>query len=242
MDIPPKALRHHVERHRSLVRSFGPLALGLTSSTGDPLPVLTAFRDFLELERRKARRRSALLATLFAILFLVVLGGGLAFNFVYLQQMKGDFHDIQKQVMTFETVSQGLKKDAQGLLAGFEQRAGRMQTELDEKYRRFLDSRAELDTRSQTNDARLRQISESLLALDAQNRKLEKDLEELRARQSRPVAIARATPPDVSNAPSPAVAEAPGPEPSRSGPAMILVSIAAPGLQSPVTCRLPLPE
>ena len=55
--------------------------------TTESLPVLQAFQDFLETERKHARRQVMAVTTFFLILFLIVAGAGAFFGYVYIGKM-----------------------------------------------------------------------------------------------------------------------------------------------------------
>jgi len=76
---PPVAVKRDIEmlvRREATVIGGEQFAVRMSQSPTESLPVLETFRDFLELERRRARNRLVGLAMLFSFLFIVALLGG----------------------------------------------------------------------------------------------------------------------------------------------------------------------
>lgn len=88
MDFPPQVMKHQV---RSLAqRGDGAQPGAWLDAPGRPMPVLQAFRDFLEAERRRARRKFAILASFFCVVLAIVIIGGLALLRIYARRIDSD--------------------------------------------------------------------------------------------------------------------------------------------------------
>jgi len=76
---PPVAVKRDIEmlvRREATVIGGEQFAVRMSQSPSESLPVLETFRDFLALERRRARNRLVALAMLFSLLFVLALVGG----------------------------------------------------------------------------------------------------------------------------------------------------------------------
>ncbi|MDI6774045.1 MAG: hypothetical protein QME60_01420 [Verrucomicrobiota bacterium] len=249
-DAPPKALKQHMEKHRELARSTASLVmsqLGLSAAPdpeAEPLPVLQEFRDFLEAERRQARRRVFILAAFFTLLLLLITAAGIAFTVACVRGIRGDFRDVQRHVARFEELSAALNQDTRAAITGVQQHTVRVQADLDARHRSILQAGADLESRGLAQADRFRQMNDLLAAMEFRQLKLQREIQNLREEWPRmtnslkPAPDIPAPAETASSSKTPLLAGSPQP----ALPPTILVSIAVPGQAAPVTCRLPLPE
>ncbi|MCZ7592164.1 MAG: hypothetical protein M5U15_08395 [Kiritimatiellae bacterium] len=113
MDMPPQALKNQV---RTLAANQDAQSLRDGASLqafGNRLPVLQAFQEFLELERRRARRRLIGVALTFlgVLVAILIIGGALFATFAH--RMNTDISNLQNALAVARNESGALRGDTQ---------------------------------------------------------------------------------------------------------------------------------
>lgn len=96
MELPPQIVKQQV---RSLATSQDGLALragGGIQPFGSRLPVLQAFQEFLEIERRKARRRMVALGLIFLGLLIAVATTAAVLLIRFTGRVEAEVHELQR--------------------------------------------------------------------------------------------------------------------------------------------------
>lgn len=113
MDMPPQVLKNQV---RTLAANQDAQSLREGASLeafGNRLPVLQAFQEFLEIERRRARRRLIGVAlTFLGVLVAILIAGGFLFA-TFARRMNTDISDLQKSLAVARNESGALRGDTQ---------------------------------------------------------------------------------------------------------------------------------
>lgn len=113
MEMPPQVLKNQV---RTLAANQDAQSLRDGASVqpfGNRLPVLQAFQEFLEIERRRARRRLIGMAlTFFGVLLAILVAGGVLFA-TFARRMNTDISNLQKALALARNESGALRGDTQ---------------------------------------------------------------------------------------------------------------------------------
>jgi hypothetical protein len=258
MDIPPKAVRHQVRSLGGFPPSkeepagsaeLTPLLAGSRSLPGErghqgvaSLPVLNAFQEFLDKERRRARRRLAALAFGLVALFLTLAAVGALVGLRVLGQLAERVSDTQSQVAS-------LRAEASALRAGTKHEMDRLAGEADRLGNELSRRQAALaaaefmpaQVAAFSND--LAELRVLLSGLTSTNASLREELNRVKGDLAARASGAGARPRTPARAAAPAHA---APEPSAPLPppatAPLTLAITAPDQSEPVTWRLLIPE
>lgn len=238
MERPPKVIQQEVVRRERGITRRG--------AAGD-LPVLGAFGQFLDTERRRARNRMLLLSGFFVLILITVVGAGLFVGMLAFDQMKSDLYGMQQEVQTVRLAAEQAGNAAVRRLDGLEGVAENLRSNLAEQESALADTRTAVDAESESYEQELADMKQVLGLLEVENQSLKQDLQRLRTqwpqlagdverlvarlnnleqnRPTRPAAAPRA--PSVPDAPLP-----PGFE----------MTLVPRGANRGVAWRLPIPE
>ena len=253
---PPKRVSAEVREHdRESTRRDGLPALrtperglrrrGPAGMQIDPesLPVLAAFQDFLESERRRTRNRILALTALVVLVLLGFIGGGLLVGTVFFDQVAGDVEDVRDDVARLEDATGRWRTDAATALDDFGRKAEALRGELQTGQEKMTSFRTALTNETASTRGELADVREFIQLLEPKNMDLTKDLTDLRLRMAdvmERVASGAAVPAPVEVTRAPMLAAAaPAAEPLR-GP--IVLRIVPPGSDAPTEWRVPIPE
>lgn len=129
--------------------------------TPKSLPVLAAFQEFLDSERRRARNLMITLSMFFVAVLLSVLATSLFVGMTFLNQIRGDFRDVQSDVNVSREMSMKTRSDTESVLASFASDA----TNLRDDY-----------------DGKLKQVMEEVATFELENSSLKKEMDNLMTR------------------------------------------------------------
>jgi hypothetical protein len=121
MDFPPQVMKDQV-RSLALRREDSPAGAWL-DAPARPMPVLQAFRDFLEAERRRARRKFAILASFFCVVLAVVVIGGLVMVRIYARKIDGDVGALRSALDRSRAETAAVRADADTRIAALRNEA-----------------------------------------------------------------------------------------------------------------------
>lgn len=141
MDIPPKSLSLRVRQRQTDGGDEAHTALPAVQAAGElrttprSLPVLEAFRDFLAAERRRARRRMAILAGTFLTALVVLVCISVA---VFIR-LTSDFRGVRGEIETVKNDSLQIRNDTRIMLRALSEKTESLREDIV-RERHFLTS------------------------------------------------------------------------------------------------------
>lgn len=222
---PPRTVTEQLRQH-SLMRtqyetSLQNLQSDLTGAAPSlaGLPVLEAFQRFLEIERRKNKRR--ILGLMLASVSLIVVLGVVAalLGMLNVQRTAVAVRDIEGSVDTFGAEARAAYQRAEELARGAMTKSTALQGSVTEEAGVRVESDRKLAAYIKDQQTQLAAMREKMLRMEGENARVLSELDVLRER------LARRPLPPVP--PSPAAIVATGPAPTST-------NAAAPAVQSPV--------
>lgn len=115
MDMPPQILKQQV-RNLAANQDIQSLRDGAgLQAFGNRLPVLQAFQEFLEIERRQARKRMAVAVWTFLGILLAILFGGGALFYTFVSRTHRDVRNLEKALAVARDESGALRGDAHAM-------------------------------------------------------------------------------------------------------------------------------
>ena len=249
MGIPPKTVRDTARRHvnGSAANGTAPATTSLTrrgdyglAETPESLPVLQAFHEFIESERKAARSKLVTLSLFFIAVVISLIAGAMAISNTFFDQVEGDVRMVQAESEQARRQLAGVKRDTQTALAGLSERTDILRSDI------LKDREALAAAHAQTTSlvSRLGQMNEVIAMLELENTSLRQDLGAMNSHL-----------PQVSSNLSVAVAEinrlrelvtestGRRPVPRRKGKSTTIVaSLLLPGSETGTAWRFPIPE
>lgn len=115
MDMPPQILKQQV-RNLAANQDIQSLRDGAgVQAFGNRLPVLQAFQEFLEIERRQARKRMVAVVWIFLGILLAILFGGGALFYTFVSRTHRDVRNLEKALAVARDESGALRGDAHAM-------------------------------------------------------------------------------------------------------------------------------
>lgn len=144
MDLPPPIMKQQV-RNLSAVQDIQFLKGGAPSDAlGPRLPVLQAFRDFMEAEQRKARRRLQILALSFLGALLLCLVAGVLAGLHFSRQVNAQVNALQGEVTEARQESKALRGEADMRWNNWQTEAATLQKSMEESQVALTGLRSQL--------------------------------------------------------------------------------------------------
>lgn len=213
---------------------------------GEPLPVLEAFQQFLEAERKRSRRRIIILSTAFSTVLLVVVISGIIMGASMLRPLHDNYRKMQSDMDAFNRATSRSKGKIDDMFERFGKQDRRLVEELARERQSVAETKEKLSNKTKQFEDDVARIHRLMGRLHAQNRELRKSIAE--QNELIPALIAEASTPGHSV--EPANAESPvGPLRSASSQVKgqpkretLRLAIRPDGFESSVAWRIPIPE
>jgi cell division protein FtsB len=242
-DPPPQVVRDTVRREHEAailpyVRGGTPAAGSLTNLDPDTLrrnagalPVLAAFQDFLEVERRRTRNRIAAVALLFLALLLAMGAVAGYFGLTYYRRADRQVTAMRSGVESVRTATEQLRAESRRELERLDRRAAELEAAITRDLGTRQDSTTALNTR--------------VADMGGDVSRLQAMLAELEATQAEREALIRDQWTTLSNRLDAALAlaarPAPPPPPATDPDRCVVLAILPDGGGTAVDWRIPLP-
>lgn len=173
MDIPlpPKIVRRHVE---SLLpaRKTDNSIVG-QDRDGESLPVLEAFQKFLDVERRKTRRRIMAVSIVALILIAVAGGAAVVAGLLLAGRVKQDVTGMQEQVAAVRAEARSSRTEVENALVTFAARTESLRAEIASAQ---TSGAAEVTAKIGEYNGELEKLTATLQAIEEENRILKGDV------------------------------------------------------------------
>ncbi len=165
-NLPPKNLKNQLVRlDHNLKQIERKHYAGIQRAQGS-LPVLEAFQEFLENERRAARRKMQMLSVAYLLLFLAVLGGAGTFVYLQMSSMSEDYSQISSQ--TDQLASE---------LAAKTESASAARQSLASRHEQLVTTQSNTVAQLEKEAERIESLEKTLNQLSSENVALKSDLE-----------------------------------------------------------------
>ena len=177
MSIPPKTVRDTARRYTDGGRGniMSPVRADSTSlaprenygiaETPDSLPVLQAFHEFIESERKTARNRLITLSLFFIAVVISVIAAAMFVSVTFFDQVRSDVNIVQAESVNTRQQLATARAATERALTGLDERTALLRQDIikDDKQRTSLASK-------------LGQMDEVIIMLELENSSLKKNL------------------------------------------------------------------
>ena len=141
----------------------------------DSMPVLNAFREFLDVERRRSRNRVIALSAFFTVLLLAVIGGGLVAARIFWKRTRAELQVQQSRVELVRVVTES---NLQTFAAAATDQLARA---IASDKAAIGDARSQLDRRTQESSNEVARLRETLEGLEVENAMLAYSVRDIRS-------------------------------------------------------------
>jgi hypothetical protein len=166
----------------------------LADVSTDTMPVLQAFQEFLETERKHARRQIMAVTIFFLMLFIIIAGAGTFFGVVYVGKMNSQMTTLHRDLAT---TKRSLKQETSDMLLGLKARTDALTAKIVDGDTLIKEATSEISSTVSNSLAmrlgELAQIRSALSELREENMDLRLDLARIRTESSPPTPVATVT-------------------------------------------------
>lgn len=246
---PPKSLQRQVRSRVFDVERFpsdgsgkalGRRRTGALGRRSEPLPVLEAFQDFLEAERRKTQKRMVALTLFFVAVAIFITAIAVSLGMILFGRVKSDFVQLQGVVASDRQRAAVALTNTQQTLYRFREESSELRGQLAAEAARVAEVKTDLAVRSAASQSNFESLRTQLSSLQEQNALLHETLD--RVEMGLPMLSG-----DVSAALNEiarlrgALRESPIPAFGPMHNDTLTLSVSPPGSESALAWRMPIP-
>lgn len=270
--IPPKSLRDDAQRRCQAANeednelaelpTLNPLDETARSvpvrRTPESLPVLHAFQEFLDVERRRMRNRIVGLSVFFTLVVLLVGVGSVLVGMVFLDMVQQDIDDVHAELAAFSRDAAEHRGLTEAALSALDRQTGELSSQVAMGTAELKEADAAMGARMSGQAEQVASLRSVMSAVETENALLRKELATLRtdmtalrtdlpAISNRVVSmvreIAELRAPAATPIPSNVEAgEASAPQLTHVRLPPVELELRPPGVERSVIWRLPIPE
>jgi len=178
--LPPKVVKTKVIKAGGAGgdgEGLAPFARHGSLSHVRTLPVLAAFQDFLNTERKRSRRRLLALWAVFVVLFVLLAGSAFVGGLLFYSRMSSDMLDVREDVAALEQRALDVKQRTEASLNGFAEETQTFRGEFERRTQAFSLEKAGLTDAVARTDKEMKSLRDALVRLEVENKILRADLE-----------------------------------------------------------------
>lgn len=179
MELPPKLVGQEVARRE---RGISPTPPADGGHDADSLPVLGAFGEFLEAERRRARTRMWILSGFFLLLFILVAGAALLTGALFYQRMQADVQVMETEMNRLQTRAEDRHTQTRDALHRLEEGARSLLDSLAQQEEALAQTRSSVDAERSDVEQELADMEQLVKLLEVENTALKKDVQHVASR------------------------------------------------------------
>jgi hypothetical protein len=255
MELPPKSIRKQLRDRgessdeklpaatrpgtRVVRRGAGALRAGT-----DNLPVLEAFQQFLDVERRRTRNRILMLSALFFIVLLLVAGAFVFVGLTVLQQMSGEMTRLESELTQVHADARLAQEETGRRVTQLADEERALRRDVDSQAAALDTTRQDVQSLTERYASGIQDIQTVLGMLDLENAMLRETIETMNTQwSSLSGRVARISMPVDSPPPDREADVASRPDTAPAPPpASIPMLLMPPGAERAVSWLVPIPE
>jgi hypothetical protein len=224
--LPPKIMPQQVKS----ISVQRPVDLAKPGS----LPVLEAFQEFIQVERRQNRHRMVMLTVFFLLVFVAAFALLLLLGAGNLNRVRADMKRMRDQVQTLDRTHGQLQEDTRTMLEKLSDQAGQIQNAMADEQKNIAATRGQLVGKISSIDEELLDLRAVITELETQNSALKTNLASIQ-RRAEEAAYRPPAPPPVEQ---PAMVT----PPARINFTPFSVPVQVPGKNFEVPVQMLIPE
>jgi|GEM_PF-4700333 len=198
------------------------------------LPVLEAFQEFIQAERRQNRHRMVVLSVFFLLVFIAALAMMLLLGAIHFNRVKADMKRMRDQVQALDRTHGQLQAETREMLARLTEKAGQIQSAMTNEQNDVAATREQLAGKINAIDEELLDLRTIITELETQNSALKTNLTHIQ-QQAEAAAYRPPSPPPADKP----IAE---PPPAKINFTPLTVPVHVPGKSYEVPVQMLIPE
>ncbi len=145
------------------------------------LPVLAAFQEFIEDERKRSQNRMFIVSGFFFVVLVSVIGTGLTIGTFVFRHMREEVTDVRRDFSELQKNSMESKASIDTSLARFQGQADGLRYHMEKQDRELAEARTNLARREENHEKKLAELRRVIESLETENTALKTGLTELEA-------------------------------------------------------------
>ncbi len=162
------------------------------------LPVLEAFQEFLDHERRRARKNLVTVSVLFLLLILAVIGAGGGFAYIFMQKVKNDVGSVESRLSEAQNSWKKQRKEIESSVSAALADTRRLEQDVQSEREALKQIESTLESRAEGTDSRMMKLARALVALKKKSDAIRSDMAGMRRETQMAAAIGKEEPGDAS--------------------------------------------
>jgi hypothetical protein len=229
----------HQVRSLAARRDAGLMERWPQARDGQALPVLQAFHEFLEVERRRTRAQMLALTGIFLLLLLCVAGAGILSGVYFVHSSDRQMTALHAQLANVQQQSGAIRAETEAKLFALGGDATGLQRQVDSAEAAMAALRSRMDAGAGGQSNQLAELRRLLAAVQQQNSALASGLKSI---DSRLRTAPRAPAPETRKEKPEELASLPGDGAEPAGGRWIQVAVKPPEAAEKISLLLPIPE
>lgn len=171
---PQKATERHLQGKPLMAKEDPSTALhrrlnnGLPE-TADALPVLKAFQEFLDIERKRSRRNITILTTCFAIIIILVITSGVLGGLLFMKPLKDEYTAMRETLESYKADNVESREYIQSSLM-------QINNDIQKERSEFTSTKDNIAHLTQTYDKTVTDLKTIIDTLNKENTNLKEDM------------------------------------------------------------------
>ncbi len=175
--LPPKTLKNQLVRLDDNLKQIERKQFAGIQRAPGSLPVLEAFQEFLDNERRKARRRMVALTAVFVAIFILAGAGTATAVYLQMKRMRVDYNAVSARTADLESKLAEEQQTTQSSLTAIEARLGEASKTGKDLHDELLAAHSGVADQVKADSARMAEMQAVLDRLADENGALKEDLD-----------------------------------------------------------------
>jgi hypothetical protein len=178
-NLPPKTLKTQLVRlDHNLKQIERSHYAGIQRAPGS-LPILEAFQEFLDNERKKAKRKMIALSLSFILILLIASGAGIAIVTIQMKRMSVDYDTVAEQTNALKASLETARTSTQRELLALVSRIETESKTLEARHEQLLSASKSVETEVESGHSRATEMEAILDRLATENTTLKADLDQV---------------------------------------------------------------
>jgi len=182
MDTSPEEHENEIVHLDQNLRQIQERKFGEIQRTPDSLPVLEAFQEFLDAERRRARKRMLILTGVFAVFLVAVVGGGVVAVRRTFSGVERDFDSLKDKADAFAERTSENNKATKAALGRLHTKLSDMRSSFATEQGSIVASQSNVETKVTEYEEQVTELQQMLDGIESENASMKTELADMSAK------------------------------------------------------------
>lgn len=176
MNTSSETHEHEIVHLDNDLRQIEKRQFGELQKAPDSLPVLEAFQEFLESERRRTRKRMQVLSAVFALILIVAIGAGVFTFRNQFSNVENEFHALNEKASAFAEKTSENNRATKVALGRLSANLSEMKNTFSSDQVSMLTSQSNIVTKVGTYEKQVSELQQMLDDIENENDDMKKEL------------------------------------------------------------------